>query len=102
MYYKYLTNTDKIVEDRGMSVTSHPVEAPPRVSFDTHPDRYRHWRLEIEGAVARLVLDVDEAAGLVPRYPRKLHPYDTSVNTEQHSEPARRAQQSARVRVVRD
>src|SRR5205807_3796225 len=82
MYYKYLTNTDKIVEDRGMSVTSHPVEAPPRVSFDTHPDRYRHWRLEIEGAVARLVLDVDEAAGLVPGYPLKLNSYDLGVDIE--------------------
>ena len=65
-----------------MSVTSHPVEAPPRVSFDTHPDRYRHWRLEIEGAVARLVLDVDEAAGLVPGYPLKLNSYDLGVDIE--------------------
>src|SRR5437879_5732309 len=81
MYYRYLTNTDKIVEDRGMSVTSNPVEAP-RVSFDTHPDRYRHWRLEIEGAVAYLVLDVDEAAGLVPGYDLKLNSYDLGVDIE--------------------
>ena len=29
-------------------------EAPavPVVDFDTHPDRYRHWRLAVDGDVA--------------------------------------------------
>ena len=30
------------------------------VSFATHPSRYRHWSLDVEGDVARLKLDIDE------------------------------------------
>ena len=56
------------------------------VCFDTHPDRYRHWRLELPsehgGAVARLVLDVNEAAGLRPGYALKLNSYDLGVDIE--------------------
>ena len=75
-----------------MSLSTHPAEAapgaetaaPPRVGFDTHPDHYRHWRLSIDGAVARLTLDVDEAGGLVPGYPLKLNSYDLGVDIELH------------------
>ncbi|HTB73864.1 MAG TPA: 2,3-epoxybenzoyl-CoA dihydrolase [Polyangiaceae bacterium] len=63
-----------------------PGDALPPVRFDTHPDRYRHWRLELPsehgGAVARLVLDVDETAGLRPGYTLKLNSYDLSVDIE--------------------
>jgi benzoyl-CoA-dihydrodiol lyase len=56
------------------------------VRFETHPDRYRHWRLELPsaygGAVARLVLDVDESAGLRPGYALKLNSYDLGVDIE--------------------
>jgi benzoyl-CoA-dihydrodiol lyase len=54
----------------------------PPVRFDTHPDRYRHWKLECGGAVARLVLDVRENEGLSPGYPLKLNSYDLSVDIE--------------------
>ena len=33
--------------------------------FDTHPDRYRHWRLDVDGDVATVTLTVDEDGGLV-------------------------------------
>ena len=36
------------------------------VTFDTHPDDYRHWTLRVDGEVAWLVLDVDEQGGLPP------------------------------------
>jgi benzoyl-CoA-dihydrodiol lyase len=74
-----------------MSLSTHPAGTatpgtegvtPPRVSFDTHPDSYRHWRLELAGEVARLVLDVDESGGLVPGYPLKLNSYDLGVDIE--------------------
>ena len=39
-----------------------------RIDVRTAPDRYRHWRLCIEGRVAALALDVDEAGGLAPGY----------------------------------
>ena len=29
-------------------------EASPRIDFETHPDRYRHWKLSFDGDVARL------------------------------------------------
>ncbi len=60
--------------------------ALPPVRFETHPDRYRHWRLELPqehgGAVARLVLDVRENEGLRPGYPLKLNSYDLGVDIE--------------------
>jgi benzoyl-CoA-dihydrodiol lyase len=52
------------------------------VSFETHPDRYRHWRLRIDGDVAWLVLDVDEQGGLTPGYELKLNSYDLGVDIE--------------------
>jgi benzoyl-CoA-dihydrodiol lyase len=58
----------------------------PPVRFETHPDRYRHWRLELPaeygGAVARMVMDVREAEGLRPGYPLKLNSYDLGVDIE--------------------
>jgi benzoyl-CoA-dihydrodiol lyase len=52
------------------------------VTFDTHPDRYAHWRLNVEGSVATLTLDVDENRGLQPGYKLKLNSYDLGVDIE--------------------
>jgi benzoyl-CoA-dihydrodiol lyase len=56
------------------------------VRFETHPDRYVHWRLSFPadhgGAVARLVMDVQEERGLRPGYPLKLNSYDLGVDIE--------------------
>jgi benzoyl-CoA-dihydrodiol lyase len=64
----------------------HPSDASlPPVRFETHPDRYRHLRLELPahgGPVARLVLDVRESEGLRPGYPLKLNSYDLGVDIE--------------------
>ncbi len=54
----------------------------PRVDFQTHPSRYRHWRLACDGPVATLTMDVDEQAGLVPGYELKLNSYDLGVDIE--------------------
>ncbi|MFR9807237.1 2,3-epoxybenzoyl-CoA dihydrolase [Pseudonocardia sp. RS010] len=54
----------------------------PEVSFATSPDAYRHWRLEVDGEVATLILDVDETAGLVPGYELKMNSYDLGVDIE--------------------
>src|SRR5580700_10017686 len=54
----------------------------PRVEFRTDPERYRHWRLDTEGAVATLTMDVDEQGGLVPGYELKLNSYDLGVDIE--------------------
>ena len=52
------------------------------VSFQTEPSRYRHWRLSTDGAVATLVMDVDEQGGLRPGYELKLNSYDLGVDIE--------------------
>ena len=57
---------------------------PREIDFRTRPESYRHWRLEIEGAVAILALDVDEGGGLVPGYELKLNSYDLGVDIELH------------------
>ncbi|AQZ64309.1 benzoyl-CoA-dihydrodiol lyase [[Actinomadura] parvosata subsp. kistnae] len=56
----------------------------PEVSFDTDPGRYRHLRLEIDGEIAWIVLEVDEGAGIVPGYDLKLNSYDLGVDIELH------------------
>ncbi len=52
------------------------------VDFDTHPDRYRHWRLEVDGPVATLTLVVDEDGGIVEGYALKMNSYDLGVDVE--------------------
>ncbi len=52
------------------------------VSFDTHPTRYRHWRLAVDGPVATLSMDVNEEAGIRPGYRLKLNSYDLGVDIE--------------------
>ncbi len=56
------------------------------VRFETHPDRYRHWRLglvdTLAGKAARLVMNVPEDGGLRPGYPLKLNSYDLGVDIE--------------------
>ena len=58
------------------------VTSPPVVDFDTAPDRYRHWSIEVDGAVATLTLTVDEGGGLVPGYQLKMNSYDLGVDIE--------------------
>ena len=66
------------------SATVLPSEAKDRVTFDTDPARYRHWRLTFNGAVATLAMDVDEEGGLRPGYKLKLNSYDLGVDIELH------------------
>jgi benzoyl-CoA-dihydrodiol lyase len=54
------------------------------VTFDTHPDRYRHWKLSCDGPVATLHMAVDEDGGLRPGYKLKLNSYDLGVDIELH------------------
>ncbi len=54
------------------------------ITFDTAPERYRHWRIEFDGPIATLVLDVAEDAGIKPGYKLKLNSYDLGVDIELH------------------
>src|SRR5256885_1160177 len=60
------------------------LSAPTEVSFDTSPERYRHWRLSVDGEIATLTLDVAEDGGIVPGYELKMNSYDLGVDIELH------------------
>jgi benzoyl-CoA-dihydrodiol lyase len=53
-----------------------------RIDFQTDPSRYRHWKLKLNGAVATLLMDVDEKAVLFEGYELKLNSYDLGVDIE--------------------
>jgi benzoyl-CoA-dihydrodiol lyase len=53
-----------------------------RIDFQTEPSRYRHWKLQIDGDVATLLLDVDEKGALFEGYELKLNSYDLGVDIE--------------------
>ena len=52
------------------------------IDFQTEPSKYRHWRIERDGEVADLIMDVDEKGGLHDGYDLKLNSYDLSVDIE--------------------
>jgi benzoyl-CoA-dihydrodiol lyase len=63
-----------------MDTTS--VAGLPHVEWETQPDKYRHWHLRFDGAIATLAMDVREEAGLSPAYRLKLNSYDLGVDIE--------------------
>jgi benzoyl-CoA-dihydrodiol lyase len=54
----------------------------PTFTFNTHPDHYKHWRLEIDGPIAHLKMQVQEDGGLRDDYKLKLNSYDLGVDIE--------------------
>ncbi len=54
------------------------------ITFDTQPDKYNHWKLSFDGAVATLALDIAEDKGIAPGYKLKLNSYDLGVDIELH------------------
>ncbi len=89
----------RAVESAAMSETSTGT-TEFELSFHTHPSRYRHWRLEVEGPVARLVMDVDPRGGLRSDYELKLNSYDLGVDIELNDAVMRLRFEHPEVRVV--
>jgi len=56
--------------------------APPKVSFETDPGRYRHWTLAVEGEIARLTMKVQPFGGQDDEVELKSNSYDLSVDIE--------------------
>ncbi|OLE52776.1 MAG: benzoyl-CoA-dihydrodiol lyase [Acidobacteria bacterium 13_1_20CM_3_53_8] len=52
------------------------------VNFETSPERYNHWKLNVDGAVATLSMDVKEDETLGDGYKLKLNSYDLGVDIE--------------------
>jgi benzoyl-CoA-dihydrodiol lyase len=57
-------------------------KSPALVTYDTHPERYIHWKLSFDGPLATLAMDVNEDKGLKPGYKLKLNSYDLGVDIE--------------------
>lgn len=70
------------------------------IDFRTEPARYRHWRMNFDGAVAHLVMDVDPAGGLFDGYELKLNSYDLGVDIELHDAVQRLRFEHPEVRAV--
>jgi benzoyl-CoA-dihydrodiol lyase len=71
-----------------------------RVSFDTEPARYRHWRMSVDGPVATLTLDVAEDGGITDGYELKMNSYDLGVDIELHDAVQRLRFEHPEVRAV--
>ena len=52
------------------------------INFQTSPEQYKHWKLSIDGAVAKLSMDVQEEETLAEGYKLKLNSYDLGVDIE--------------------
>src|ERR1043165_8868941 len=52
------------------------------INFETQPERYNHWKLQIDGPVATLSMDVQEDETLGEGYKLKLNSYDLGVDIE--------------------
>ena len=52
------------------------------IDFQVDPSTYRHWKVEYDGPVANLFMDVDEDGGLFDGYQLKLNSYDLGVDIE--------------------
>ena len=62
-----------------MATAAEPVSP---VDFERTPNEYRHWKLELDGPVATLSMDVQEDAALTGGYRLKLNSYDLGVDIE--------------------
>ena len=70
------------------------------INFNTHPEKYQHWSLEINGQLASLKLNVNEEGGLYPGYKLKLNSYDLGVDIELYDAVQRLRFEHPEVRVV--
>ena len=52
------------------------------IDFQTDPTKYRHWKVDYDGPIAWLSMDVDEKGGLFDGYELKLNSYDLGVDIE--------------------
>src|SRR2546430_10268977 len=87
-------------DERAQAERSNAAAGAGRVEFRVSPSAYRHWRLDLDGQVATLTMDVDQDGGLVPGYELKLNSYDLGVDIELHDAVQRLRFEHPEVRVV--
>lgn len=52
------------------------------VRFDTKPYDWTHWKLDFDGDIATLAMNIQEDGGMRPGYELKLNSYDMGVDIE--------------------
>jgi benzoyl-CoA-dihydrodiol lyase len=52
------------------------------INFQTAPEQYKHWKLNVDGSTATLSMDVQEDLTLGEGYKLKLNSYDLGVDIE--------------------
>src|SRR6476661_2022435 len=67
-----------------MAIMGNAATSAELVTFDKPSGEYNHWRLTIDGRIARLAMDVKEDRTLRPGYKLKLNSYDLGVDIELH------------------
>ena len=70
------------MSDAKHAIAKPAAESRMRIDFQTEPARYRHWKLEVDGEIATLLMDVDEKSALFEGYDLKLNSYDLGVDIE--------------------
>lgn len=52
------------------------------IHFETDPSQYRHIKLDVDGSIATITLDIQDDGGIRPGYQLKLNSYDLGVDIE--------------------
>ena len=56
----------------------------PQINYETSPENYRHWSIQVDGQIATLTMNINEDGGLKEGYKLKLNSYDLGVDIELH------------------
>jgi benzoyl-CoA-dihydrodiol lyase len=63
-------------------MAQHATFIPEQLPLDTHPDRYIHWKLTVDGPTARLDMNVKQDQAAAGEYILKQNSYDLGVDIE--------------------
>ena len=56
----------------------------PQINYETSPEHYKHWTLDVDGTIATLTMNINEDGGIKEGYKLKLNSYDLGVDIELH------------------
>ncbi|MFT6108853.1 MAG: benzoyl-CoA-dihydrodiol lyase [Planctomycetota bacterium] len=69
-------------QEQSQANAAQDVTADLTIQFATHPSRYKHWDLSIDGDIATLKMNVEPFGGIYEGVELKLNSYDISVDIE--------------------
>ncbi|QDV06953.1 Benzoyl-CoA-dihydrodiol lyase [Planctomycetes bacterium Poly30] len=69
-------------QEQSQAGTGPDATSAQTIRFATHPSRYKHWDLSVDGDVATLAMNVEPFGGLREDVELKLNSYDLSVDIE--------------------